>query len=460
MVLKRISSFSVVRIIRSFFLIINFIIVSSNIFAQNKNTTDTAQFLTLKQCIDYALVHQPLLNQSLINVSIAKTTNAINLSGWYPQVNISANLTHYIQLPTAFIADTANAGGPPLKQRAGIANTAIPELSVTQALFSPSLLYAAKSAPLLVRQAQQITDSTKIFIVSSVSKAFYNLLLTLEQINVLKEDTVRLSQNVTDAYHQYVGGIVDETDYEQATITLNNSKAQLRQANENVIPDYAVLKQLMGYQPQKQFNVSFDTLEMMNDIAFDTTQQLQYEKRIEFKQLQTAKDLQRTLTDYYRHTFLPTVSAFYTYNYEFESNSYSNLYANAYPNSLIGLSLNLPVFTGFSRVKSIQRSKLQENLLDWSQVDLKLQINNEYTSALANYRSNLYNLQVLQDNVTMAKRVYFVVTLQYKQGIVAYLNVITAESNLITSETSYINALYQLLSSKIDLQKAMGIISY
>jgi outer membrane protein, multidrug efflux system len=60
----------------------------------------------------------------------------------------------------------------------------------------------------------------------------------------------------------------------------------------------------------------------------------------------------------------------------------------------------------------------------------------------------------------MAKRVYFVVTLQYKQGIVAYLNVITAESNLITSETSYINALYQVLSSKIDLQKAMGIISY
>jgi outer membrane protein TolC len=216
----------------------------------------------------------------------------------------------------------------------------------------------------------------------------------------------------------------------------------------------------MGYQPQNQFNVSFDTLEMMKDIAFDTTQQLQYEKRIEFKQLQTEKDLQRQLTIYYQHTFLPTVSAFYTYNYEFESNSYSNLYANAYPNSLIGLSVNLPVFTGFSRVKSIERSRLQERLLDWSQVDLKLQINNEYTSALANYRSNLYNLQVLQDNVTMAKRVYFVVTLQYKQGIVAYLNVITAESNLISSQTSYINALYQVLSSKIDLQKAMGIISY
>ncbi|HXB43750.1 MAG TPA: TolC family protein, partial [Puia sp.] len=215
-----------------------------------------------------------------------------------------------------------------------------------------------------------------------------------------------------------------------------------------------------GYPYQNQFNVSFDTLEMKLDIAFDTTQQLQFENRIEFKQLQTSKDLQRQLTDFYRRSFLPTLSAFYTYNYELESNSYSNLYANAYPNSLVGLSLNLPIFTGFSRTKGIERSKLQEHILDWSLTDLKLQIYSEYTAAMANYRSNLYNMQVLQENVTMAKRVYYVVTLQYKQGLVAYLNVVTAESNLIGSEISYINALFQVLSSKINLQKAMGIISY
>ncbi len=72
----------------------------------------------------------------------------------------------------------------------------------------------------------------------------------------------------------------------------------------------------------------------------------------------------------------------------------------------------------------------------------------------------MYNLELLQKNVTLAKRVYFVVQLQYKQGIVAYLNVITAESNLISSEISYLNALFTVLSNKIDLQKAMGTITY
>jgi len=69
-------------------------------------------------------------------------------------------------------------------------------------------------------------------------------------------------------------------------------------------------------------------------------------------------------------------------------------------------------------------------------------------------------MQKMQDNTALAKRVYFVVDLQYKQGIVPYLNVITAETNLRTAQLTYLNALFQVLSSKIDWQKAMGEVSY
>lgn len=449
-------------LIRFFILNIIFFPLASLTHAQNTFlTSDTSQYLTLKQCIDYALTHQPALNRSLINVDITKTTNAINLAGWYPQVAITGNFNHYLQRPTSFFTTTDSTGAATsVRQRVGVVNTVTPELTVTQALFSPSLLYANKAAPLYVKQAQQITDSTKINVVASVTKAFYNLLLTLEQINVYKTDTVRLRQNVTDTYHQYVGGIVDETDNDQAIISLNNAKAQLKQASENVVPQYATLKQFMGYPPQQQFNISFDTLEMMNNINFDTTQQLQYEKRIELQQVQTSKELQHQLTRYYQYSALPTLSAFYDHNFVFQSNTYSNLFAQSYPNSLIGLSLDLPIFTGFARVNSVKRSRLQEKQIEWNEVSLKSQIYTEYTTALANYKSNLYNLKTLQDNVGLANKVYFIVNMQYKQGLVPYLNVITAESSLITSQINYTNALFQLLSSKVDLQKAMGIISY
>lgn len=410
----------------------------------------SSQYLTLQQCIDYALQHQPGVNIALININVAKTTNKINLAGALPQVNASGNLIHNIQITST----VTNPNYVPFT------NTFIPGVAVSQAIFNPSLLYAYKSAPLYVKQAQQVTDSTKIFLVDAVSKSFYNLLLTLEQINVLKGDTAEFGKSLRDAFHQYKGGIVDETDYEQAQITLNNTIAQLKQANENVVPQYATLKQFMGFPPEQQFNVVFDTLEMMKSIHIDTTQQLQYEKRIEYQLLNTNKNLQLQLVDYYRYSWLPTLSAIYNYNRNFRSTTLGTLFETSLPSSYVGLSFTIPIFTGFSRINNLHRAKLQQQILDWNQTELKSQIYTQYTTALANYKSNYYNLQLLQKNVALSRRVYFVVELQYKQGIVPYLNVITAQSNLITSEINYINALFQVLSNKIDLEKSMGNISY
>jgi len=431
--------------------------VSMSVFAQTGGSRDTAGALTLEQCVDYALEHQPVINQAVIGQAIVRATNAINTSGWLPQAGVSGNLTHYLSLPTNFIKNSST--GVVSQQKTGVINTFTPVLSVTQTIFNPSLLYASKSASLYMRQAEQFTDSAKIDIVAAVSKSFYSLLLTLAQINVLKEDTARLNKNLHDAYHQYQGGIVDETDYDQAAISLNNSLAQLRQAVLNVNPQYAQLKQVMGFPPAGQFNVVYDTARMMNDISIDTTQQVQYERRIEFQELQTAKQLQRQLVNYYRKAWLPTVGAFFDYDYAFQNNSFGKLFSKAYPYSYVGLSLSLPIFTGFARMQNVRRANLQYQLMDWQEASLRSAIYSEYTSALAGYKSNFFNLNSTRENTGLAKKVYDIVQLQYQQGTVPYLDVITAEANLIQAEIGYQNALFQLLSSKIDLEKAMGIIT-
>lgn len=191
-------------------------------------------------------------------------------------------------------------------------------------------------------------------------------------------------------------------------------------------------------------------------INLDTTQVLDYQKRIEYQLLQTVKKLQIQNVKYSKSQFLPTLSAFYNYIPEFENNSFSNLFNYSYPYSYLGASLSIPLFTGLRRIEGIQRARLQLQQIEWNEADLKSRIYSEYTGAMASYKSNLFDLNVLRDNKAMARDVYGVVSLQYKQGVVAYLNVITAESNLISSEISYLNALFQVLLSKVDLERAMG----
>ncbi len=75
---------------------------------------------------------------------------------------------------------------------------------------------------------------------------------------------------------------------------------------------------------------------------------------------------------------------------------------------------------------------------------------------MSNYKSNIYFLQTQSENVRLAREVYNIVRLQYREGIKAYLDVIIAENDLKTAEVSYLNALFQVLESKIDLEKSMG----
>jgi len=439
----------------SLIFIICFVFISFCTYAQD-NKSDAIQFLNLDQCIVYALQNQPAILKSSIDITIAKKTNFIKLSDWLPHVDLNGNFTHYNQLPTTFALNSSNPEGPLVKENQGVVNSFMPILSVTQTIINADVLNAAESAHLLVQHAKQSTDSTKIGIVANVSKAFYSLLLTMEQVNVLKEDTARLAKNLRDTYHQYIGGIVDKTDYKEAFISLNNSNAQLKQATESIKPQYSFLKQLMGFPPEKEFSVDFDTLQMMKEITYDTTQQLQFEKRIDYQLLQTEKNLQLQTVKYYKNQFMPTMSAFYCYNYQYESNPHSNDLTRPYPFSYIGATISIPLFSGMQRIESIQRAKLQGQQIDLALTGLKSRIYSEYTVALANYKSNLYELKILEDNVAMAKDVFGVISLQYKQGVIAYLNVITAESNLISSEISYLNSLFNVLLSKVDLEKAMG----
>jgi len=428
------------------------------VFGQpTQSNTPITSAMNLDQCIAYGLQHQPYVQQSLINQKIVRSSNIINRSAWLPQVSASGTYTHYFQTPNIFTTNSTT--GTSVVTRSPINNEFFPQLYASQTIYSPDVVYAAKNAHLFVQQAEQSLDSTKINVIVNISTAFYNLLLTLQQIGVLQEDTTRLGKTLHDTYYQYKGGIVDQTDYKEAFISLNNSKAQLRQSVENVKPQYSILKQSMGYPVKDHFNVVIDTTEMLKQLVIDTTQVFKRENRIEYRLLQTTKALQKNAVSYYKSQFFPTLSVNSAYILQFESNTSSNFWSNSYPYSYIGLTFNLPLFTGFKRNESIVKANLELKQLDLEEVNLESNFYTQYQTALAGYKSNLNEMKLLKENEDMAKDVYGVVTLQYRQGIVPYLNVITAETNLISSEINYLNTLFQVLISKVNLEKSMGILS-
>lgn len=407
---------------------------------------------TLQNCVQYALRHQPLMKQSRLNEEITGYQIRSKLADWFPQLNFNFNLQHNYLLPTS------NFQGNTIK--VGLNNTSSGQFSLTQTIFNRDVLLAASTAGEVRNQAKQISVNNKINVVVNVSKAFYAVLFSQQQNNLLDEDIIRLKQSYEDAYNQYKGGVVDKTDYEQAEIALNNAEAEKKQNEELLKANYANLKDQMGYPADGDLSLLYNITTMENEVSIDTSQALNYDKRIEYKLLQTQYHLDQANLKYYEWSFLPSLNAFAEYNFNYQNNDLPKLYNQNYPNSYVGLQLSFPIFQGGKRIQEIGQAKLELERSGYDIVSLKNSMNAQYVQSMSNYKSNLNNYVVMKKNLELAKDVYNTIELQYKSGVKTYLDVITAESNLRTTEVNLINALYQTLSSKLDVQKALGTIQY
>jgi len=420
--------------------------------AQAQTSDSLLQSASLQNCVQYAIKHQPLIQQSLLDEEITEKQIRIKLADWYPQLNFNYNYQHNFQLQSTVF------GGNLIK--IGTNNSSLGQLALTQTVFNRDVLLANRSAEDVRKQAKQVTTSNKIDIAVNVSKAFYDVLLTQQQIALDNETLSRLEKSFKNAYDQYSGGIVDKIDYKRATIALNNAKAQKKQDEENLEARYANLRTQMGYPSGKPLDLLYDSTQLEKDTYIDTSAGINYDSRIEYQILQTQKRFQNSNLTYYKWGYLPVVNAFGTYNANYLNDTFSKLYSNNLPNSFAGLSIAFPIFQGGKRVQQIRQATLQVKRVDYDIAALKNNISAAYTQALATYKSSFVYYTILKDNLAIATDVYNTIQLQYKEGVKTYLDVIFAESDLRTAQVNYANALYQVLSSKLDVQKQLGTIQY
>jgi outer membrane protein TolC len=423
-------------------------------FGQTEKETLTGN-VTLEQCINYALKNQPNIKIANIDREITERDINTQLADWLPQIRGEASYSNNLVVGSSVI----DIGGQSTIVRQGLNNNSNLLLQADQAIYSNELLLASKAAKYSRSQASQNIESVKINTITIVGKAFYDVLLSQEQLNILNEDIIRLEKQLKDAFAQFESGLVDKIDYKRATISLNSSKSQRKAVAERLVYKKSYLNQIMGIATNSAISLVFDDSDIAAKIALDTTSYVDQQKRIEIQQLNTQKQLQQLNIRYYKFGFIPKLSSYYNYNLNYFNNNFANLYERNYPASQIGLRLSIPLFQGTKRIQSLKKAVLQSESLDITIEDQKKQINTEYDLALGTYKSNLNDWKVQQENEELAKEVYETVKLQYDEGIKTYLDLITAETDLRTSQLNYLNSLYNLLSSKIDVERAMGTLT-
>lgn len=424
-----------------------FLLMITNVEAQTK---DTLSELSLHGIIQYALTHHPAIQQAKLDEQITERQIKGQLSGWYPQINFASTNQHFTDLQSSVV------GGNIIKL--GQENTSSLQLSFSQTVLNRDVLFASATAKTIGRYSRQTTDRIKSDLITRVTKGFYDVLITMQQIKVGEETLVRLRRSLNDAKSKYESGLADKTDYKRAGILLANADVTLQANREALISKQTHLKTLIGFPTDKALPLYYDTRQIEEHVAIDTLAEIDFEKQIDYALVTTQRELQEANLKNSRWAFLPTVSLFGAYTLNYQNNDLSNLYSTRYPYSYVGFTVSLPVFQGGKRMAKITEEKLRLDRINVGLNNLKETLHAEYTTTLSVYKSHLNSYRTQKQNAETAKEIYDVVRLQYINGLKSYLDLTIAETELNTTTINYYNALYQLLASEADVRRITGMI--
>lgn len=428
--------------------IVILLFLNIKVHAQNADTVlvDAA----LPQIIDYALENQTAVKQASINQEITDLQIKNRLADWYPQIDFNYNYQRNFQLPTSVI------GGNPI--HLGVYNTSALQFTGTQNIFNRDALLATRTKEDVKLVAEKETENAKINLIAGVSKNFYDLLATNQQIKVTDENIIMLSRSLKDSRARYDAGLTDKTDYQRATIALNNAIASKKELEEGLNAKLANLKYLINYPSEKPLSLQYDSATLVKEINLDTTKVANYLARVEYQRLQAQLRLQQANIAYNKWSYIPSVSANGAYILNFQNDKFGKLYNEGFPNSYAGITLGFPIFQGGKRKNNILIAQKQADQTQLDIVDFINQANSEYAQAMAQYKASMANYLALKENMELAADVFRIIELQYREGIKTYLELITAQTDLRSAQINYFNAIYSLLSSKIDVEKAEGAI--
>lgn len=420
-------------------------------FGSKAQTGDLPVSPNLNELISFALKNKISVKQSNLAEEIGEREIRSFLSGWLPQINANGSYNHNLKIPTSTIGDQ--------NIQMGQKNNFSALFQLDQTILDPSMLQASRASKYLRTGFEQDIESEKINTVVDISKAYFDILTTEKQLDIIEENITRLKKQFGDAKARYETGMVDKTDYKRARISLNNAEADLKKTAEIRKAKYDFLKQLLNIPQSRTLELSADIETLELQVPVDTSMYLNPENRIEYRQIANIKELQKVNTQYHKWNFLPRVGAFANYQASFRDNNFGNMFSQNFPSSVLGLSINIPIFQGGKRIHELRRSELMEKQIDYDLEQIENAIHSEYSTSMANYKANLIEWTNAKENVELSEEVYETIKLQYDAGIKTYLDLMTAETDLRTSSLNYLNALYSVLASKIDVQKSLGAIN-
>lgn len=425
---------------------------------------DSTRTFTLKQAVEYAAQHNYAAQLALKNYEISRKQYMQYVSAGLPQVNGSLNYNWNIQPQVFLLPDFTNPNsGNFLQLEATPPTTVTTNLTASMLVLDGSYIYGVQAAKtykeLSLNQQESELQKTK----QNVTKAYYNVLFIDKNIEVLNLTVQNLEKLAFETEAYFKEGFREGLDVEQVVLnkditvnTLNRLKIQRESALN-------MLKISMGFPVDSTLNTA-DTFESLNagdPVAYmlDGSASFDPSQNIDIKVLDRLYKVNRQNYQVEFSKAFPSLSAFFQWSYggfnpdKKRAVLFSNGSTYYRGGTLLGATLNVPIFSSWGRVSAQQKARLEADKVYIQKTEAEENMKMAFKNIKAEYVNNLSTLANDKRNLDLAQKIQETNRTKFREGLIGSFELINSENQYLNALNAYYTTLFNLLQNRLDYDK-------
>ncbi|MEM0517725.1 TolC family protein [Aequorivita flava] len=380
-----------------------------------------------------------------------------------PQIDGTVSYQNNLKQPVTLIPGEFGGGEPGTFTPVtfGTKQNANAVATLNQLIFDGSYLVGLKAAKAFLRFSENANEKTRLEVRKGVINAYGSVLLAQELVAIFEKNKTNLEDNLFETRKIFENGLTEEENVEQLEITLLDIETQLSNARRSQKIAKQMFNLALGIDVFTPVILT-DSLDELADNNISLTlldASLNIEDNVDYKIAYNLTEQRFFEMRLEKSKYLPRLSAFVNYGTSANSNDFSFFNGDQkwYQSSVLGVSLNIPIFSSGMRSASTQRAQiaLEQAKTDFEQS--KQQIKLDLTSARSNYQFAIENYKNSKKNLALAERIENKNQIKFTEGLGASFDLRQAQTQLYTAQQQYFQSMFQVINEKANLETVLNI---
>ncbi|OQD44061.1 transporter [Croceivirga radicis] len=421
-----------------------------------------AYSFTLEEAVAFAMENNYTAINATRDLTDAQKQKWETIAAGLPQINGNINYQNQLKQPVQVIPAEIFGGEPGTFTEVvfGTKQSATATATLTQLIFDGSYIVGVQAAKTFVDYTQNTKEKSDLEVRKSVVEAYGNLLLAKESVLILEKNKTTLEKNLYETEKIYENGLGDEESVDQLKITLASIDNQLKNAIRLQDITLQMFNLIVGLpiETQTTLSESLDGL-TQSQIDFNLLETpFAIENNVDFKLMNNLNEQRSLELKLAKSKALPSINGFVNYGASSFSNEFNFLSNEAdwFDSSILGIEMNIPIFSSFKRSASTQRAKIALEKAKTQMTETRQQLRLQWEKAKSDYILAIEEFNTAKDNLSLAERIENKNQIKYSEGLATSFELRQAQTQLYDTQQQYLQSMVNVINQKTELATVLN----